>query len=522
VLGPRRTRFGLLRTLYGIVRALFGVRPRGAARPISTAFDRPLETALGRAFAAAAVGHPGQGAFVLLEDGAKAFLARAALVRRAERAVDVQYYIYQGDSAGSVLAYELLRAAERGVRVRILLDDSGIGLRDVVLAELDAHRNVEVRVFNPTVERAGVARVVEFLTRISRLNRRMHNKIMTVDGVAAIVGGRNIGDHYFGAPTRLSFRDYDVLMGGAAAAQAGDSFDGFWSSDHAFPIGALDDEVPEARAVQLLARLERSILRAIPDYEARARGAAATLAEWAGPDGVHWAVGRVVSEPPERISGDAATGVVVGTLAEALASAEREVLIESSYFVPQDAGVELLAGLVRRGVAVTVLTNALASTDVPAVHAGYAPYRHALLEAGVRLHEFRRRPRGRRRWALRRSSAEHETSLHAKVMVIDRRWSWIGSFNMDPRSTRLNTEVGVMIESPSFAAELADQIAADIAPGHAWRVVLEPDAFGVPGLVWSGERDGRPVRVEREPDVGVWRRLQQTAYGLMPGIETVL
>lgn len=525
MLGPRRTRFGLVRTLWGIVLALLGVRPRGAARNASTAFDRPHETALGRGFAAAAAAHPGQGAFVLLEDGAAAFLARAGLVRRAERAVDLQYYIYEGDRAGSVLAYELLRAAERGVRVRLLLDDSGIGLRDRALAELDAHRNVEVRVFNPTAQRGGLARIVEFLTRVSRLNRRMHNKILAVDGVAAIVGGRNIGDHYFGAHRSVGFRDYDVLAFGPPAAEAGASFDRFWNSDHAFAIGALrpaDRELPEARAAALGARLERAIAKAMPDYAARSGAAFDALADRTREQAVHWAVGRVVSEPPERIAGAAADGVVLAELARALAGAEREVLIESAYFVPQDAGVALLAGLARRGVKVMVLTNALASSDVPAVHAGYAPYRRALLEAGVALHEFRRRPRGGRRWIAWRRGGEHETSLHAKVLVIDRRLAWIGSFNMDPRSARLNTEVGVMVESPSLAAELAGHIAADCDPAHAWRLALEPDATGAPGLVWHGVREGRAVRFEAEPDAGFWRRAQQKAFRLLPGLEEVL
>lgn len=525
MLGPRRTRQGLLRTLWGIALALLGVRPRGATRAASTAFDRPFETALGRGFAAAAADHPGQAAFALLEDGAAAFLVRAGLVRRAERAVDLQYYIYEGDHAGSVLAYELLRAAERGVRVRILLDDNGIGFRDVVLAELDAHRNVEVRVFNPTAQRGGLARFVEFLTRVSRLNRRMHNKIMTVDGVAAIVGGRNIGDHYFGARARAGFRDYDVLTFGAPAAEAGASFDRFWNSEHAFTVGALGDEaggeLPEARAAKLRQRLARAIARAIPDYEARAGQAVDDLAAWSREQPLHWARGRVVGEAPERVAGRS-DGLVLQTLAAALAGAEREVLIESAYFVPQDAGVALLAGLVRRGVRVTVLTNALASNDVPAVHAGYAPYRRALLEAGVELREFRRRPLGRRRFGWLRRAAEHETSLHAKVMVIDRRLAWIGSFNMDPRSARLNTEVGVMVESASLAAELAGHVEADCAPAHAWRLALEPDPSGAPGLVWHGLREGQALRLLAEPDVGLWRRAQQVAFRLLPGIEGVL
>jgi putative cardiolipin synthase len=288
------------------------------------------------------------------------------------------------------------------------------------------------------------------------------------------------------------------------------------------PVGWFGGELPEARAAQLLARLSRAIARVVPDYDARSRAALDDLAVWSRTQSVHWAVGRVVSEPPERIGDEGAGGLVMSTLAQALAAAEREVLIESAYLVPQEGGVALLAALVRRGVQVTVLTNALASNDVPAVHAGYASYRRALLEAGVRLHEFRRRPRGKRRWRAWRRAAESETSLHAKVMVIDRRIAWVGSFNMDPRSARLNTEVGVLIESASFAAELAGHIAADIAPEHAWRVALEPDADGANRLVWAGRRDGAELRFTEEPDVGFWRRAQQRALRMLPGFESML
>ena len=422
--------------------------------------------------------------------------------------------------------------------MRLLLDDNGIGFRDAVLAELDAHRHIEVRVFNPTTQRGGLARVVEFLTRVSRLNRRMHNKIMTVDGVAAIVGGRNIGDHYFGARFfgtrhRLSFRDYDALMFGAPAVEAGASFDRFWNSEHAVTVTAIGaGELPEARAAALTARLARGIAKAIPDYETRRTEARADFDAWFRAQRVHWARGRVVSESPERISGDesgdesgdsagaATRGQVLATLTAALARAEREVLIESAYFVPQDAGVALLAALTRRGVRVTVLTNALASNDVPAVHAGYARYREALLAAGVRLHEFRRRPRGRR-WALLRRR-EPETSLHAKVMVIDGRLAWIGSFNMDPRSARLNTEVGVLIDSPSFAAELAGHIATDIAPEHAWALSLEPDPTEATRVTWQGLREGVPIRFQDEPDVGRWARAKQAFFRSLPGFEELL
>lgn len=468
----------------------------------------------GRRFAAHAPAHPGCSAFALLEDGPRALRARIDLARAAERTLDLQYYIYQGDRAGTLLTYELLRAAERGVQVRILLDDHGLGFgfRERTLRELDAHRNIEVRIFNPTVQRGRLARIVEFLTRMSQLNRRMHNKIFVVDGVAAIIGGRNIGDHYFSGRRRANFRDYDALMFGPAASEAGASFDGFWRSAHAVPVPRLFRQaLPEARAGALLARLGRIVSQTMPELLAAEKAAADPVAAWFADPALHWGAGRVVGELPERVEGDAAGQRIGAALGEALTRAEHEVLIESAYFVPEVGGVAVLGALAQRGVRVRVLTNALAASDVPAVHAGYAPYRERLIGAGVELHEFRRHPRGRR-WPTLRRIAEVETSLHAKVMVIDRRVAWIGSFNMDPRSLRLNTEVGVLVASERFAAELAACIESDMAAENAWRLELAPATAGGSGLLWRGRREGVDLTIDRDPDVGVWVRLRQALF----------
>jgi putative cardiolipin synthase len=459
----------------------------------------------------------GRSGFALLDDGAIAFLLRAALADRAEQRIDVQYYAYLADAAGTLLMHRLLAAADRGVRVRILLDDSGLGWRDRALAELDAHPCIDLKLFNPSSERSRLWRLVEFLLNMRRLNRRMHNKMFVVDGAVAIVGGRNVSDRYFAGRTRASFRDYDVAALGPAAAEAAASFERFWSSPHAVPTSRL---IRLRSAPAALARrretLARQVARLVPDQAARSASAEEQLSAWLSGTALHWARGEVIAEDPERVSG-AGGNVIADRLTEVLARAEHEVLIESAYFVPGAEGVALFAAAVRRGVRVRILTNALAATDVPVVHAGYAPYRAALLDAGVELHEFRRRPRGRR-WVPRRLAvATEETVLHAKVLVVDRRIAWVGSFNVDPRSVAINTEAGVLIESPGLAEELALHIEADLGPEHAWRL-----ARAGQGLVWRGQRQGRPLEFHHEPEASLWRRVRVALFGLVPGSEGLL
>jgi putative cardiolipin synthase len=456
-------------------------------------------TALERALAAIEPGHPGCSGFVLLEDGPIAFMLRAALADRAERRIDVQYYAYLADATGTLLMQRLLAAADRGVRVRILLDDSGLGWRDRVLAELDAHPAIELKLFNPSSARHGLLRVVEFLFNMRRLNRRMHNKIFAVDRAAAIVGGRNVSDSYFVRRSRQSFRDYDVAAFGPAAAAAAGTFERFWQSPLAVPAERLLRLRDPARALESRRRrLAQRVAKLFPDHAARTAAAAAQLSEWLGGAALHWAPGEVIADDPDRASG-ADARLVAGRLAEVLARAEREVLIESAYLVPGEEGLALFAGLVRRGLRVRILTNSLAATDVPVVHAGYAPYRERLLAAGVELHEFRR-------------------TLHAKVLVVDRRTAWVGSFNVDPRSVELNTEAGVLIESPSLAAELAEHIESDLGPENAWRLSLAADG----GLRWGCTRQGRAIESRREPEAALWRRVHVALFSLIPGSEGLL
>lgn len=486
-------------------------RLREVARPASRAWCDPAGSALARRIADLCRPHPGESGCLLLEDGAEALMVRCALADLAEVAIDVQYYAYATDRAGLMFTQRLARAAARGVRVRILVDDIHLHLAERHLVELDGHPDIEVRSFNPAPERRGLVRVLRFLLQMDRLNRRMHDKVFAVDGDAAVIGGRNVGDRYFGAG-QGSFHDLDLLVVGPAARAAEQAFDAAWNSEHAVPIAAFRPrDLTAAHATRRALRIDARLRRELPDLEVRYQRAQSELARWLG-DGsaLLWGRAEVLVEPPTRIAADTPP-VIAPALTALWDTAMREVLIETAYFVPGERELAALCALAARGVRVKILTNSLASTDVPAVHAGYAPHRARLLAAGIELHEFRARTRRRPWfWVL----GTRETVLHTKAMVVDRRQVWVGSANLDPRSAWFNTELGVLVESPALGARLARHILQDCAPALAWRLTEEGGR-----VVW---RDASEVRHGPEPGAGRWRRGLVALVRLIPGHTAML
>ena len=496
----------------------------------SLALARTADTRLGR-FATRAVADLGAPSGVhLLYRGPDAFLARLVLADAAERSIDAQYYIWHGDTTGRVLIAALLRAADRGVRVRLLIDDVGSAANDMHLLLLTRHPNVEVRLFNPVASRS--TRMLGMLFDFARTNRRMHNKSFTVDNQVAIVGGRNIGDEYFGARDDVNFGDLDSLTVGAAVTEVSSRFDAFWNSPLVYAIQDLTTARPDnaeyAKARSDLEAFEQqqralTYAQALRDNELATQLRAGQVAFTGGSVTVLADDPAKVERPDEDPSKN-----LMPQLMPAFASMREQVLMVSPYFVPGVEGVAALRRLKERGIRVRVLTNSLASTDEPAVYSGYAKYREALLEAGVELYELnpdaaRDELRARKQETggddAPHGSGRSRAALHAKTLVVDCRLFFVGSMNLDPRSAFTNTEIGIVVDAPAEAAHLCGVL--DEVLAHSYRVELQHTETGGARIEWSGLDGGREVRYTTSPKTSAWQRLESNFYGLLP-IEPLL
>jgi putative cardiolipin synthase len=489
--------------------------PRLDGQVASTALTGTADTRLGTAVGAAAAAHPGKSGIYPLEIPTDAFAARALLVRAAERSLDVQYYIWHGDTTGYLLFGELWDAAERGVRVRLLLDDNGIAGLDPAVAALDSHPDIEVRLFNPFVNRRFKA--LGFLSDFDRVNRRMHNKSLTADTQATIVGGRNVGDEYFGAGSGTVFADLDVLAVGRAASDVAGEFDLYWNSDSAYPaeliIGpAKPDVVPALKAKVASVRASPEARRYVEALKAT-RLVEALIAQNLP---IEWVPVRLVYDEPTKALGKADDAeLLFARLNQAIGKAEREIDLVSPYFVPGKAGTAALSTLPQQGIRLRIVTNSLAATDVGAVHAGYAKRRKPLLRSGAKIYELKpdattaqARESGRATGgALGSSSA----SLHAKTFSVDRNRVFVGSFNFDPRSVRLNTEMGLVIESPALAEAITSRLNQEVERS-AYEVVLGKSG----GLEWVERTEQGEVRYTREPKTSFLKRLGAGFMSLLP------
>ena len=432
-------------------------------RTPSEAFQYPEQTPLGRAFAPHVLAHPRHSGFYVLDLGAEAFLARAAMAESADRSLDLQYYIMRDGQTTRLLTERLVNAAKRGVRVRILLDGLDAAGRDREIATLIAQPNIEVRLFNPFLGygSSALSRLLEFLGDQARLNRRMHNKLWVADNAVAVVGGRNLGDEYFDATPDINFTDLDLLVAGPVVPQLSQSFDDYWNSDWAVPIAALgfssfsrDEAELLGDAVEVHAadanNTEYGKRLASSNFGSMLRNATLPL---------FWAAAHAVYDKPGKIKvqelEDRATHIGPH-LRDLRETARSELILISPYFIPSEAGRTLLGELCNRGVRVRILTNSLASTDVPVVHSGYARYRAELLRKGVELYELRPIAGASALHSTRLFGRSSEASLHAKAFIVDRELAFVGSMNLDPRSRHLNTELGVVIESPELASKLVE------------------------------------------------------------------
>jgi putative cardiolipin synthase len=484
--------------------------PQDVARPASAPITGSTDTALDRTVAAATAAHPGLAGVHPLPDGHGAFAARMLAARSAARSLDVQVYIWRGDATGTLLFEETRRAADRGVRVRLLIDDNGTAGLDPVLAMLDAHPSIEVRLFNPFAQR-GALRVLGFATEFTRLNRRMHNKSFTVDQRLTIVGGRNIGDEYFSAGDEPSFADLDLIVIGDAVREVSDTFERYWSDAAAYPVAALLAGAAPMPADAWAGRLEEIAADPATAVYRRAVATSSLVRDLlAGTLPSEWASARLFADDPAKIREPMGTRAVqmFPKLVAELGTPRRGLDLVSPYFVPGEAGTEALATLAAGGVRVRVLTNSLAATDVAAVHAGYAKRREALLRSGVELLELRPRFAGRPRDDGAGVTGSSRASLHAKTFSVDGERIFVGSFNFDQRSAELNTEMGFVVDSPPLAMRLSTAFDT-MYPSVAYRVVLDAEGR----LRWL---DGGAEPLRSEPGVGLMRRALVRVLSWLP------
>ncbi|VVE48522.1 phospholipase [Pandoraea aquatica] len=528
----RRWRIATLIPLAILAAACTSVRP--PPEPSQWTSHTPAATpgALATALAPAVHTHPGQSGFQLLATGSAAFTTRLALVQSAQHSLDVQYYSAGEDITGRLLLQSLLYAADRGVRVRMLVDDINRRHTDPAFAALDQHRNIEIRVFNPfgTRDTTLLERAGNLLTQFDQLNRRMHNKALIADNQLAIVGGRNLGDEYFDANPDLSFRDFDLLCAGTVVEAISRSFDHFWTSPQSYPLkqvqSKIDQETLDATR-DALAQHWHDADNVPAGHEALNQPPlAAGLRDGSVP--LFWAPAELAADTPDKLDAPATeTQSAPGDkLRQLAAKAQSEVLIISPYFVPLNGGVRFLSTLTQRGVKVRVLTNSLAATDVVPVHAGYARYRPALLQAGIELYEFKPIRSGDGERPTRRVTfgGSSKASLHGKAYVIDRRDVVLGSFNLDPRSVRLNTELAIVIHSPEFAERMARIFDRATSPRSSFRVELAPPGTApptptpptMPALRWVGEENGQPRIFDVEPYASFGRNAVAGAFTLLP------
>jgi len=455
-------------------------------------------------------------------EGTDALFARAYLAHLAERTLDVQYYIWHKDLVGQVLLGYLLKAADRGVRVRLLIDDMPNQELDEYMYALDRHENFEVRLFNPFTSRKH--RIADFVSSPMRINRRMHNKTFTADNVMTIVGGRNIGNEYFSAALESNFKDADVLSAGPVVQEVSASFDTYWNSSVVYPVRAFkanqasDDDLIKARTALKAFRASQENSDYASDIEASTLYKNFTTGKH---EHIYQGNAKFVFDDPQKALGKSKNEIVyLSSMVRPYRENIKEYLeILSPYFVPGKKGVAHLAELVKKGVKVRVITNSLASTDGVLAQSGYQKYRLKLLRAGVELYELKS---GSYNKELKR--AKHSKSgLHAKLYSFDRKAIFIGSFNLDQRSANINTEAGIVYEVPKFALDIINRLDKG-KDDKAYKLELitappnKDDSFPTEDyrVEWVSQEDGKEVRYTQDPHTTGWNRFVVWFYGILP------
>ena len=491
--------------------------PDNSERKLSYAIDDGVQTALGSKFAPELAAHPGKSGVYLLPHGRDAFAARVLLARKAEKSLDIQYYMYHQDTVGNLLSYEILQAADRGVRVRMLIDDIYGNVGDATWVALDAHPNIEVRLWNPW--KRGRNRMIQSLLRARDINFRMHSKSFTADNQATILGGRNIGNEYFEADTEVAFSDIDVVTIGPPVSEVSSQFDSYWNNKLAYPVNILVHQgneqelnvLRDARSAFYTEHTTSAYMKALS-----ASGLVHGLEE--GQLAFSWSDARVIHDSAlKKTLGTGNAGrdeSLISQLAPYITGAKRAVDIISPYFVPSDLAADAMCKLAHDGVEVRVLTNSLASNDVAAVHAGYSKYRRKLLRCGVQLFEMDESIKEKRGKELTWLPGLKKSSLHAKTMAFDGEYLFVGSFNFDQRSLKINNEVGLIFRDPELAGAAARRFEEHVND-VAFKLELSREG-GREHLRWTGGQGGPDQVMEEEPYATTFEKLTVSILKWLP------
>jgi putative cardiolipin synthase len=466
-------------------------------------------TSLGKEVAEWTGAHPGQSGFYPLIEGLDALGVRLAMIDAAERTIDAQYFLMKPDSAGRLFAGKLLQAADRGVRVRLLLDDIFTTVDDSALLVLNQHPNVELRLFNP-IGRRGIYHL-NYLGDFKNANRRMHNKSFTVDNQVSVVGGRNIADEYFELLTDTEFRDFDMFAMGPVAAEVSATFDLFWNHRLAVPMEAFESgkELPDLESAR--ANVDKNTIEASRSIYGRALDS--PLMRDIAQDRVKLFPGesRVITDDPEKLLNkvSAEHKILVTALAGLIDEATSEVVVITPYFIPGEAGVEFWRTITSRGVRVVIVTNSLASNNHVPVHGGYTRYRGDMIDAGVEMYETR--VDAAKTQQVDSEQVYDSLTLHTKGIIIDRRYTFVGSLNLDPRSIDINTEAGILIDSAELAGNLLDGFFLNL-PQFSYRVTQNEKGK----LRWTTIIDGEETVETKEPQASRWLRFKAFLSKILP------
>ncbi|PVV11110.1 MAG: phospholipase D family protein [gamma proteobacterium symbiont of Ctena orbiculata] len=456
--------------------------------------------------------HPGKSAVYVLEKGEESLLTRAWLTQTAAQAIDVQYFIWSTDNIGTLASESLLSAAERGVRVRVIVDDLLIDAEPETLLSLNAHPNIQIKIYNPlhSVGRGFLSQLWHLITDFRGSNQRMHDKVVIYDQTLAITGGRNMADEYYDYDHAYNFRDRDVMVAGAVLPEIQQSFDAFWQSPLSVPLDNLladekqrltQDQVHRFtdwlhQYAQNPENFAPEVRDAITDMGRRFDNII-TMMRWTSVEYLRDIPGK--NSSTDGLDGG---GQTTTSLINLLLEAQHQILIESPYLIMPEGGFEFFSALVAKGIDIAIVTNSLASTDNLQAYSGYEKQKQRLLDLGIKIFEFKPRPGIYRHLIDRHESLGKEVpifALHAKSLVIDDQVTYIGTFNFDPRSANLNTEVGLVIRDERIAQQVAQAIHQDMAPENSWQASVS----------------------DQHQEVGLSKKLKVNLWGLLP-LEPIL